>query len=496
MESERAGNEETATVPVATSETVDCPSSAAAPVLEASEVSEGLKQQETADSSDRSNSNASEVTEEAAETTSSLADAPAARVSPPSPPAAASPAELVVKVAEASSIEEEDATNAETKRVQASSAAAAAAVAATGSDAVSSAQDPAENVDDAVPDRSSTPEALVEEQDDSVPEQAATKEEPVKEDLEDVVSQAAGPVVTFMETPATDTSKEAAGGDVETPVSASAAPGLEEKAAESKDVKLENEKRERLEEATENATEPPANADVVDEAANCGSGDEKDRASSTAETQPHEHASSSEKQSTPKDKPAGVKDEVPSSVPTTSNENHTEPSNAPPQQSNAAPAGIAAAAGFAFPNGQPGEFMKPSPTPIRPLHGDPRAFPAQNALDAPVSGEVTTNSAMAPEKVSSPTMGYAVPPSRMFNNPTNAPSFYAPPQDGPPVGPSMMGQSWDNTQQPTSGMPIAAPPINLPGMARPKVLIAMQLMCQECTKSSYYVTRRVKAILA
>lgn len=92
-------------------------------------------------------------------------------------------------------------------------------------------------------------------------------------------------------------------------------------------------------------------------------------------------------------------------------------------------------------------FLAPSPTPIRPLDGDPRAIKQQkqeedsadtdnppNFSDSNLQNDTAaaTNSSMD---------SHAVSQSQMFYHQTNAPSFYTTPQDGPPVGPAMMEQS-------------------------------------------------------
>ncbi|KAL4115344.1 hypothetical protein PRIC2_013507 [Phytophthora ramorum] len=110
----------------------------------------------------------------------------------------------------------------------------------------------------------------------------------------------------------------------------------------------------------------------------------------------------------------------------------------------------------------PSNFLAPSPTPIRPLDGDPRAVKQQpqeqgdaaSNADAPSS----TNEASPVDEPTvsaaniTATSGNAVSQSQMFYHQTNAPSFYTTPQDGPPVGPGMMEQSSDKQwqDQPTS----------------------------------------------
>lgn len=106
------------------------------------------------------------------------------------------------------------------------------------------------------------------------------------------------------------------------------------------------------------------------------------------------------------------------------------------------------ASSTAFPNASGGDFMKPSPTPIRPLHGDPRAVGSQGGMADDVAGGTSIGNG-------------AVNSAGLFDNPASAPSFYATPQDGPPVGPNMvsapMENAWANQQAggPEQGMPSA-----------------------------------------
>ncbi|GMF22171.1 unnamed protein product [Phytophthora fragariaefolia] len=106
----------------------------------------------------------------------------------------------------------------------------------------------------------------------------------------------------------------------------------------------------------------------------------------------------------------------------------------------------------------PSNFLAASPTPIRPLDGDPRAVKQQpqasgeSASEAgPGAGANDASCGNAPD-VSSAAGSNPVAQSQMFYHQTNAPSFYATPQDGPPVGPAMMDQATDKQwqAQPTS----------------------------------------------
>ncbi|GMF16341.1 unnamed protein product [Phytophthora lilii] len=101
----------------------------------------------------------------------------------------------------------------------------------------------------------------------------------------------------------------------------------------------------------------------------------------------------------------------------------------------------------------PSNFLAPSPTPIRPLHGDPRAMKQPEAGDAADAG--TTNGASGVATSNAPdataASSAAVSQSQMFYHQTNAPSFYTTPQDGPPVGPAMMEQSAEKKWQDQPG---------------------------------------------
>ncbi|KAF4042505.1 PHD-zinc-finger like domain [Phytophthora infestans] len=94
----------------------------------------------------------------------------------------------------------------------------------------------------------------------------------------------------------------------------------------------------------------------------------------------------------------------------------------------------------------PSNFLAPSPTPIRPLDGDPRAMKPQQDGDAANSADTSDNASGdaqndATGTSNSSTSSNTVSQSQMFYHQTNAPSFYTTPQDGPPVGPAMMEQS-------------------------------------------------------
>ncbi|KAG1708677.1 hypothetical protein DVH05_022306 [Phytophthora capsici] len=97
----------------------------------------------------------------------------------------------------------------------------------------------------------------------------------------------------------------------------------------------------------------------------------------------------------------------------------------------------------------PSNFLAASPTPIRPLDGDPRAVKQQPQEDNGANTTDTPTSASGPSSGAQNDAGgannnsassNAVSQSQMFYHQTNAPSFYTTPQDGPPVGPAMMEQ--------------------------------------------------------
>ncbi|KAG6574650.1 Chromodomain-helicase-DNA-binding protein 7 [Phytophthora cinnamomi] len=101
----------------------------------------------------------------------------------------------------------------------------------------------------------------------------------------------------------------------------------------------------------------------------------------------------------------------------------------------------------------PSNFLAPSPTPIRPLDGDPRMKQPQEAGDA-TSNAGTPTSANGAAPSNAPDAGAnaaassnPVSQSQMFYHQTNAPSFYTTPQDGPPVGPAMMDQAAEKQWQ-------------------------------------------------
>ncbi|TDH68248.1 hypothetical protein CCR75_003480 [Bremia lactucae] len=95
----------------------------------------------------------------------------------------------------------------------------------------------------------------------------------------------------------------------------------------------------------------------------------------------------------------------------------------------------------------PSNFLAPSPTPIRPLDGDPRAMKPHKQEGASVASNNTQKSANVnlQNETTAPNGDFAcsntVSQSQMFFHHTNAPSFYATPQEGPPVGSEMIGQA-------------------------------------------------------
>ena len=108
------------------------------------------------------------------------------------------------------------------------------------------------------------------------------------------------------------------------------------------------------------------------------------------------------------------------------------------------------------------KFVAPSPTPIRPLDGDPRAMKQLQEGDISSTNSAPTNvnnasfvngqnDAAGANNIA--TSSNAVSQSQMFYHQTNAPSFYTTPQDGPPVGPAM-------TEQGQSNASAASNPIN------------------------------------
>lgn len=107
-------------------------------------------------------------------------------------------------------------------------------------------------------------------------------------------------------------------------------------------------------------------------------------------------------------------------------------------------------------------FVAPMPTPIRPLHGDPRAITQQQQQVA-VSGaadDANPDSETAASSSEGTSLPYPVPASRMFHHQTNSPSFYNTAQDGPPVGPSAVDP---NFQKPWDGSANGTPAMNEPG---------------------------------
>lgn len=106
-------------------------------------------------------------------------------------------------------------------------------------------------------------------------------------------------------------------------------------------------------------------------------------------------------------------------------------------------------------------FVAPAPTPIRPIHGDPRAT-AHNMAAQGDSGSSSDNVEAlnrAPAlSHSEGSMPYPVPASRMFHHQTNSPSFYNTAQDGPAVGPGGVDanfqKAWNgSTNGPAQGDP-------------------------------------------
>ncbi|DAZ97084.1 TPA: hypothetical protein N0F65_001268 [Lagenidium giganteum] len=84
-------------------------------------------------------------------------------------------------------------------------------------------------------------------------------------------------------------------------------------------------------------------------------------------------------------------------------------------------------------------FVTPNPTPIRPLHGDPRVN-QQAGPPGPGPNNATgangTNQGPSGYDENDNKHGYAVPTSRMFHHQTSSPSFYtSSSQDGPPMIP-------------------------------------------------------------
>lgn len=127
-------------------------------------------------------------------------------------------------------------------------------------------------------------------------------------------------------------------------------------------------------------------------------------------------------------------------------------------------ASLPAAGGMQFPYVGAAGFVAPTPTPIRPLHGDPRAMPpgmmrmqpntSQGmAIDAAADNSLN---AQPPQPQPTSAMGYAIPASRMFHHPSASPSFYNTTQDGPAsVGPTILDPSFEKQWEATR--PAAAP---------------------------------------
>lgn len=79
-------------------------------------------------------------------------------------------------------------------------------------------------------------------------------------------------------------------------------------------------------------------------------------------------------------------------------------------------------------------FVAPVPTPIRPLHGDPRA-----AVTSPSTGDSVSVSPVA----------LSVPAARLFHQPTHSPSFYNTAHDTAPAAPTSddagFQDAWDSS---------------------------------------------------
>lgn len=105
-------------------------------------------------------------------------------------------------------------------------------------------------------------------------------------------------------------------------------------------------------------------------------------------------------------------------------------------------------------------FVAPIPTPIRPLHGDPRAITQQQVAVNGVSDDANSENEPAASSSEGTSIPYPVPASRMFHHQTNSPSFYNTAQDGPAVGPSAVDP---NFQKPWDGSANGTPAMNEPG---------------------------------
>ncbi|RLN47960.1 hypothetical protein BBJ28_00001686 [Nothophytophthora sp. Chile5] len=106
-------------------------------------------------------------------------------------------------------------------------------------------------------------------------------------------------------------------------------------------------------------------------------------------------------------------------------------------------------------------FMSPAPTPIRPLHGDPRSVKQQpqetgeyatndvstTNTNETAASEVSNDTTTADGRSGDANASYGVSQSQMFYHQTNAPSFYATPQDGPPLGAAMVDPSFEKQWQ-------------------------------------------------
>lgn len=129
-----------------------------------------------------------------------------------------------------------------------------------------------------------------------------------------------------------------------------------------------------------------------------------------------------------------------------------------PSTASAPAASLPAAGGMQFPYAGAAGFVAPTPTPIRPLHGDPRAMPPgmmrmqPNTSQGMAADAVADNSLNALPQQPQPTsaMGFAIPASRMFHHPSASPSFYNTPQDGPAsMGPTILDPSFEKQWEAT-----------------------------------------------
>ncbi|KAE9345020.1 Chromodomain-helicase-DNA-binding protein 7 [Phytophthora fragariae] len=104
----------------------------------------------------------------------------------------------------------------------------------------------------------------------------------------------------------------------------------------------------------------------------------------------------------------------------------------------------------------PSNFLAPSPTPIRPLDGDPRMkqqpqeagdSTANAGTPTSANGAASSSGSDAGVSTNAGASSNPVSQSQMFYHQTNAPSFYTTPQDGPPVGPAMVDKPSDKQWQ-------------------------------------------------